>query len=131
MRLTIQNAFFGGVKATSDAVKRLGVSIDSKTLPGLLSPGSAQQQMLRASRPDAGPSTVGRGAPSPQFPAPPTPLHTKLHEDASNPLPNSQFGSDKTLSSQDGKDARLAQLREHPIRMQLDSPSQINNQLAN
>jgi hypothetical protein len=51
----IQNAFMDRVKATSDAVQRLGASIDSKSIPALTllrGPGYFDRQRLRDGRAD-------------------------------------------------------------------------------
>ncbi|KIM72520.1 hypothetical protein PILCRDRAFT_12561 [Piloderma croceum F 1598] len=51
----IQNAFMDTVKATSDAVQRLGASIDSKSIPALTllrGPGYFDRQRLRDGRAD-------------------------------------------------------------------------------
>jgi hypothetical protein len=53
----MQNAILGTIKVTGDAVKQLGMSIESKRLPWLpvsQSPGFSQRQDLRADRSNIG-----------------------------------------------------------------------------
>jgi hypothetical protein len=51
----MHDALFGSMKVTGDAVKQLGISIESKRpwLPLLQSPMFAQRQSLRAGRSNA------------------------------------------------------------------------------